>query len=293
MFLKSIKEDGTNETVLASFSGDTTKAVAANPNTVNQFAFINIVNGTSTEMRLYRGNSALDPASSTQLTATVFDDVLDVQFSPDGQYVLFSAVRPGDLNYKLFVVPAAGGTETILDDGGDFAVCPDSTNRVVVYSKDNPSGVSSDLYSMNYTTGAGGTALTTLATEAYTPSWNRAGTKLYFASQQPVSGGGGGAQTELFTVPFPSGSATRVTTTDPVFESGFGVNENETKVSFINFTGSATDSGLYVMNANGTSSIKLVAGTNLGFTTYFTNSQGRSLGGQPFHFSFGPRRARR
>jgi hypothetical protein len=116
---------------------------------------------------------------------------------------------------------------------------------------------------------------------------------VYFSSQQPVSGGGGGTQTELYTVTFPGGTTSRVSSTDSVFESGFGVNETESKVSFINFTGDSADSGLYVMNADGTSSVKLVAGTNLGFTTYFTNSQGRSIGGQPFHFSFGARKNRR
>lgn len=292
VFLKSIKEDGSNETVLASFNGDTIKAVAANPNTANQFAFVNFDSATIPSMKLYRGNSALNPATSTQLTTTVFEDVLDVQFSPDGQYVLFSAVRTGDANYKLFVVPAAGGTETILDNGGDFSVCPDSANRTVVYSKDNPSGTSSDLYTVNYVTGAGKTALTTLNTETFTPSWNRAATKVYFSSQQPVSGGSG-TQTELFTVTYPGGVTAQVTTTDAVFESGFGVNEGESKVSYINFTGSDTDSGVYVMNADGTGVLKLVGSTGIGISTYFTNSQGRMVGGQPFHFTFGKRKLRR
>lgn len=279
--LKSIKADGSGETVLATFDNASIAAVAKNPNTNNSFAFAKItMSGATPTVRLYLGNSTLSTTGALLLTTTVFDSIGDIQFSPSGDKVLFSGLRAIDQNFKLFSVPIAGGAISIIDDADDFQVCPNSSSPLVTYSKSVTSSVS-EIFTANYQTNGSITKVSNLNSTSLSPTFNRAGTLILFSSVAAASG-----RNDLFTIPTSGGTTTQVTSTSNTSEFGAMFNEDGTKISYIGVDVNPLLTGLYVCNADGSSSIQLVGSTSLGFTTYFTDSNGRSFGGiNGWHFS--------
>jgi hypothetical protein len=278
--LRSIKEDGTGDTTVASFNFLEIGAVAKNPNSTNNFAFAQItVSGTSSTMRLYSGDSSLNPATSTPLASTVFDSINDIQFTQNGARVLFTGIRASDTNPKLFSVPATGGAVTVLDDADDFNISPIQSSNLVAYSKETTAGVT-ELFTLNYATAGSITQITSRGTLSNSASWNRAGTSLLFSSLDGTSG-----RNEIWRVNATGGSPTRITNTSDVSEFGAMFNQDATKISFVGLNSDPLKTGLYVMNADGSSPVLLVASTSLLNETYFTDANGRSLIGLGWHFS--------
>ena len=276
-FLKAIKPDGTANGTLASYVASGTKAVAPNPTKTNQFAFATIDNsGANPAAKLYLGNSSLNPAASTQLTNTVFQDIDDVQFTPDGAFVIFKA--DSGSGYNMYRVSVAGGSETYLDGVFEMAVCPVAGSHLIAYSK--PLASTSEVYVIDYTT-ATTTAVTSLGVDVFYPTWSRDGGTILFAFAPSAS-----VNLDLYKVTYPSGVVTQVTNTPSINETFGFYNSDKSKIAAIGFDGSG-NLNLQTMNGDGSSATNLISDNSLGVTCYWTDTNGRSMRVNLPHFQFG------
>lgn len=279
-FLKSINPDGSGDTPLASYTADSTKAVAPNPTKANEFAFAAIDTSGPTA-KLYKGTSALNPATSTQLTPTVFLDIDDVQFTPDGNFVIFKA--DSGLGYKMYVIPVSGGSETVLDDVFEMSVNPVVGTHLVAYSK--PLATTSEVYTIDYTT-ATQTPITNLGTDVFFPTWSRDGGTILFsyspsALQNP----------DLYKVLVSSGVVTQITNTPNDVETFGFYNSDKSKIASILFDGGGS-LNLAVMNGDGSGAANIVSNNSLGVTCYWTDTNGRRISANLPHFQFGTKSRR-
>ncbi|MBS1702526.1 MAG: PD40 domain-containing protein [Armatimonadetes bacterium] len=279
-FLKSIKSDGSNDTSLASFAVATTKAVAPNPTKTNQYAFASIDQNTS-QMTLYLGNSALSTSSATLLTSTSFVDIDDIQFTPDGTYIIFKA--DSGLGYKMYRIPVTGGNEVSLDDVFEFSVSPVNGSHLIAYSK--PLATTSEVYTIDYTT-ATQTPITSLGADVFYPTWSRDGSTILFGYLAPSA-----VNADLYKVSSSGGTATQVTNSSNVYEIMGFFNEDMTKIASVGFDAS-NNLNLSVMGADGSNVNSILSDNSLGVTCYWTDSNGRAIAVNLPHFQIGPRKRR-
>lgn len=265
--VKGIKANGTGGSTLATYPIDTVKAASPNPMVANQFAFAS-VDTTGPTAKLYRGNATLSTTGALQLSPTTFEDIDDVQFTPDGQNVIFKAVTPGSTTgYKIYIVPVTGGPETLLDQVFEFSVCPIQGSNLIVYSKDL--GTTSEVHTINYVTGTKA-KLTNLGGDVFYPTWSRDATKILFISSV------GGGNRDVYQVPSNGGATTQITNTVGVSEDYAFFNSDASKIAFLSSPGTGTNYNLGVMNANGSSPTTIVSSDTLGLMIYWTSTLGRS-----------------
>jgi hypothetical protein len=278
--LKSIKADGTNDTALASFTAGNITAVAPNPTKPNQFAFASF-NSTTLKYKLYKGSAALDPASSVLLTSTTYDAVDDVEFTPDGAYVIFKA--DAGTGYKLYRVAVGGGSAVALDDVFEFSVSPVVGSNLIAYSK--PLATTSEVYTIDYLTSTQ-TQVTNLGIDVYSPTWSRDGANILFGyTADPLVD-----NIHLFNTTYPGGTVTEVTPVSAYNEPFGFYNENMTKVAVVR--SGIAGVFLSVYDITGASYFDAVTNDSLGPVCYWTDSTGRAASANIPHFKFGKRNHR-
>lgn len=280
-FLKSIKPDGTADVALASFLATDIKAVAPNPTVTNKFAFASL-DSVNVTARLYYGNAALNPGTSTLLTPTVFADIDDVQFSPDGTTILFKADTGN--GYKLYAIPVTGGSEVVLDDVFEFHVNPVVGTKLVAYSK--PLASTSEVYKLDYTTGVP-VPVTALGSDVFFPTWSRDGQTILFSYASSVL-----TNQDLYSVGVNGGTVTQVTNTPTIVETFGFFNHDKSKIAAIMFDGLG-NLNLEVMDGNGTNANTIVTNNSLGIICYWTDLDGRKISMNLPHYQIGKRKSRR
>lgn len=256
------------------------EAVAPNPTKTNEYAFGKITSGPVA--KLYKGTSALNSATGTLLTSTSYQDIDDVQYTPDGAYIIYKADT--GTGYKLYRIPAAGGSPVVLDTVFEFSVSPVSGSHKLVYSKDL--GTTSEIFTMDYTT-ASSTQITTLGSDVYNPSWSRDGNTILFSFIAAAA-----TNADLYSVPAAGGSVTQVTNTPNEYEYLGMYNEDATKIATI-YADSTFAMNLGVYDISGSSLGSILADTSLGINCYWTDSNGRAVRINMPHFHIGPRKRTR
>jgi hypothetical protein len=287
-FLRSINPDGTNQQTLATYDSTVISAIAANPNATNDFAFGFITTGTTTTtMQLFRGNSTLEPTTSTLLTATVFDSIDKIMFSADGSRVFFLGSVPSS-SVNLFSIPSGGGVPTLIATGvADFAVAPTGTGIAYILEGDQQIYRRADVGSPEIQVTTGTLVHTGL-------NFNRAADRLLYSHSVAIAGGD--VREDLGSVALDGTGITNIFSTTLLGETGASYNPDASEIAYIV---SAVDSsgvqifansGLFKASAVGANPTQLVVGNGFGGQTYWTNAAGRLSAGQQLALSLRKKR---
>ncbi len=280
VFLKQINPDGTGSNNIATYPAATIAAVSPNPTKTNEYAFASIdTTAFPPTAKLYKGNVALNPATSTLLTSTVYQVIDDIQFSPDGNFILFKADT--GTGFKLYRIPVGGGSAIPLSDVFEMSVNPVVGTHLVAVSQ--AVGALSEIFTIDYTNAAS-TQITTTGVNVFNPTWTRDGGTILFAADD-----GAGGNWNLFTVPSTGGTATQVPNPGNYFMAFGFFNEAKSKIGTIMFDGSGT-LALEVQDSDGQNLTQLVSDNSLGVTCYWTDSNGRAVRVNLPHFQFGKRK---
>ena len=276
--LKAVSPDGTGVQVIGTFPINVIAAVQ-DPNVSNQFFFAaGDVSGSGGPYQIFKGNSTLTTAGATLVSTQQFDYVSDLDVSPDGTTLVFTAAPTASDPLKLFKMPTAGGAPVYLDDATYFSLAPNGT--LIAYVKDDL-GTTNRIYTRGYATGSTPTAITG-SLDISTPTWNHSSSKVLFPRSI------NGDPRDLYTVGASGGTITTLTNTPNLSELASTYNSDDTKIAYLAAANSAFPgaSGIYVAASTGLSAVQIVASDSLNFESiYWTNAQGRlSSGG--FKFSF-------
>jgi len=171
-------------------------------------------------------------------------------WSPDGCQIVFESNRDG--NIEIYSMNADGSAQTRITnnaaDDRDPAWSPDGTKIVFASNRDwDPQGKLYDIYSVN-ADGSGLERLSSLPARNRTPSWSPDGSRIMFTSDMDMPGGVG---TEIYVVSLDGSQPMKRLTVNRQIDTDPAWSPDGTMIAFYHMAG-AGDSGIFVMNADGT-----------------------------------------
>ncbi|HVL39948.1 MAG TPA: hypothetical protein VM328_11215 [Fimbriimonadaceae bacterium] len=266
-----IDPNGQNDTLYGTLP-DGYSGFGANPQVV-EFVFGHDDPGTQAVKYGLFVNGTVNVAGASQLTARTFDAIGTIQFTPDGQTILFTASivqNPGTINeeevWSLYRITRNGGLQnpTKLDDGEDLDISPDGTR--VVYTK--LTGTFGEIYTRNVDGTGTATRLTNNTFEDWMPQYSKDGQRIVFSSDR------NGTNFDIYTMTTAGGGVVNVTNTGSADEYGPSYSADSTQISFVVLALDPSQTGLFRINANGASRTALKLAPNINLQTWWSPGTG-------------------
>lgn len=247
-------------------------AAAPNPSVANQLIFAYTTNpGPSATYAFYK-NTSLTTVGASKITNEVvnaFETVGTIQVTPDGSRILFTAAIGTD--FAMYIMNSDGANLRRIDDADDANLSPDGTK--IVYSKLEGGDANIWVIGIN---DLSGTVIYNSDSDDIEPQWNKAGTKIAFASLQaadlPTS------NFDIYTI-LPDGEQlTRVTATEDDERSPTWGPDGRVGYLLIALASDIELNGIYVTtDGQVPPTNQIVSDPSVSAPLYWTNNQGRAL----------------
>ncbi|MEA2554662.1 MAG: hypothetical protein QOJ65_2838 [Fimbriimonadaceae bacterium] len=275
--LRYVDPNGGNDTLLGT-SDQQYSAATPNPNVQNQVVFAYTTNANpgsdpNATYALYR-NTSVSIIGATRITDPVtlpLNFVGTIQFSPNGQKIVFTGTRGSD--HAIYVMDANGGNLVRLISGDDAQLSPDGTK--ILYSQSQ--GNQADLFWIGLNETTGHPILATTDQDEIMPQWSKNGQKIVFSSKPTASLT---APFDVYVITFGSATAPIQLTSngDNNFSPTFSADNAQVGYARLSFTNVAL-SGIYRTPASGGAETAIVLNPSVQPSVYWTSTNGRAYGG--------------